>query len=213
MSLWLPILSGSTPSGTSYLLEENFEAPGFENSWTETAGNGTIDPDNQTSPPQGSYNLMMTRGTTNMNIYTSYSAVAETLYFFGAYRSTSFAANQDVLLIQDGAGATLGALNTRSTGALRIASAAATATTTGTMTVDTWYFIWGVWNFSTGAFNVEWQTTATKVGSGNNYASNTGGNTAVTAERVQLQVNATDGSSRLWDYIRVNNAVIGSDPP
>jgi hypothetical protein len=202
-------------SGPSYLLSDNFENTGLSGWTTSLAGGSTAVDSSTTMGVQGTYNAALARGTSTCTIYQAFSGAENMeLWVFFAFRSTYTSSNVDIVQIQDSGGTSIAAINTRSTGALRITSVdpTATATTVGTMSVDTNYFIWAHWNFATGAIDCEWQTDTTKVGSGNNYRSAAAGSAIIgTPARVML-LNPTNSQTRYWDYLRIDDAAIGTAP-
>lgn len=61
-------LSGTGTGGTTYLVDQNFEGAGYDNSetWTETAGSGSIDEDSTSGPLRGSQSLVVASGATSL---------------------------------------------------------------------------------------------------------------------------------------------------
>ena len=171
-------------AGVSYLIKQNFEGTGYDNgeSWTETVGNSTVDEDNTTNVVVGSQYLKLTRNTSGCQVTSPTFANQTEIWIYLIFRTSSLT-NDAFILIQDSGGTTHAQLQIRSSspaGGLRIYNNDALnnfQNTAAGMSVNTDYHIWGHWNLATGAADCEFQTTDTKVGSGNNFASLTGGDT------------------------------------
>lgn len=210
----------NTVSGS--LLFETLEGPGYLNpgNWSESLGGGTITDDYTGTVLAGSYSLFIenSAGTgTTVTRNTAPASATGTLYFFFLFRPLVISAQTRIFVFENSMGTEVCAVDIKADGALIINNGTANATTTGVMSMNTTYFVWGFYAKGTGADGlayIAFSTTGTRPTSGpGNYAEVTTGSmtTDVTDTAVKITNNGGQ-SSAIWDTIIVDDAQIPDNP-
>lgn len=154
-------------SGSSFLLNQNFEGTGYDNgeTWTE-AGTGTVDEDHTGTVIAGSQSLRINLASQNGSSYTEFTAQSALYIKFRFRVASTNGGNQVVATIRDGA-TVLGTLTLA--GASRVLRATAAGGSNGTSTdvlpVDTNLYVWFEYIQGTGANAIcrcGWATTDSK---------------------------------------------------
>lgn len=207
-------------SGATYLVKQDFEGTGYDNSetWSE-AGTGTVDEDYTSVVLAGSQSLrIVTSGTVGRTTSPTFTAQAD-VWVYCLFRPVSIPATQRWVFQLRDASSALCSLRFNSSGTLtiRAGSAGGTATVTA-LSAGTTYHIWmhyikGSGSDATGT--VGFSTSGTKPTSGNEFASHTAGNATTDADRLELgdAAGASSGTIEyLYDKVRVDDASIGDSP-
>ncbi len=206
-----------TPAAT-YLVRQNFEGAGYDNSetWGET-GTGTVDEDyTGITAGEGSQCLRVNLSA-NQGAATNIFAARSTAYAYFMWYSASAATTADICALSDGAG-TARRLTLRTNGSRQLVvlnGATASSATTDAIPQDAWVHIRVRYTQGTGSDGIseaEWSTDGTFTGSGSKFTSTTGTGTT-TVDRIVLGTNAANETmDSSYDKVRVDDAVIGSNP-
>lgn len=162
-------VAAATPpaSGSSFLIEQNFEGTGYDNgeTWTE-AGSGTIDPDESSVVIEGSQSLQFLLSGATGSSYADFSAQSSLFTKFRFRVASTNGGNQVIATIRDGA-TVLGTLTLA--GASRVLRATAAGGSNGTssdvLPLDTNIYIWFEYVAGTGSNAIArcgWATTDSK---------------------------------------------------
>lgn len=161
MSLWLPILSGGTPSAPAYAFTETFEGSqtdsqggtGYDNTgWTSSTASNVPRDTTPPSPLAGTYSwLSATSGILSRTITTT-----GTFYWYCMINLSTATANELMFELRDAGAATVGGVRLRATNAVRIEQAGVNSANTanGTLAATTTYHLWIDWEKGTGANGV-----------------------------------------------------------
>jgi hypothetical protein len=154
-------------SGSSFLLNQNFEGTGYDNgeTWTE-AGTGTVDEDHTSTVIAGSQSLRVNLSAQTGSTYAAFTAINDVYCKFRFRVASTNGGNQIVATIRDGATA-LGTLTLA--GASRVLRATAAGGSNGTssdvLPVNTDIYVWFEYLKGTGANAIcrcGWATTDSK---------------------------------------------------
>lgn len=146
----------TTPGGSSFLIEQNFEGTGYDNgeTWTE-AGSGTIDPDESTVVLAGSQSLQFLLSGANGSSYAAFSTQASVFCKFRFRVASTNGGNQVFATIRSGT--TVLATYTMA-GASRVLRATAAGGANGTSSdavpVDTDLYVWIEYEAGPGTLSV-----------------------------------------------------------
>ncbi len=203
----------------NYFMTENFEAPGYENVWTQ-AGSGGVINDQYNSPPaplQGLYSLRIQNIGDNRRTTNAFSLTHSTVYGFGMVYFPNLPNNREFFGIWN-AGTQLmsvGVLGT--TGSLYVEDAGGFRTSVpNSLSLNTLYFVWFRYTKGTGAnatYEVQFSTSTTKPAGGNDTLTYTTGTSTLDANR--FVIGATGGAASfqiITDKIRLSDTEIGSSP-
>lgn len=202
-------------SCTGFLVCQNAEGAGYDNSESWSESGGTVDEDNTSSPLRGSQDIAITysgdNGTTTMN-FTGSEATVYGSFYYGPGDATP-ASNKTVLYL----------LNSSSTAIMQIivdtsshlgvtCNDGSFSTTTDTMADSTNYHVWYYYTTNgvdTSSCWVEFtaEGTRTPVGSGNKYTSDTGTETD-DADKLYLIHNKNTACQ--YDQILLKTSEIGT---
>jgi hypothetical protein len=210
------------PTGAAaptYLLEENLEAPGWENSWTESLRAGdTVDPDNAAAPAPivGSYSLRITCADDSGTATSETIAVTASdnlyVYLIVNFDSLGNQASRGVAGILDASSNDLSIAFLADSASHNISLWDGTNSDSGTApSADTTYHIWIEYEKGTGANSVSRifvSANATKPGTADTEI--TGGSN--TAQAAKIVLTAKKNMDVVFDKIRVSQTVIGSNP-
>lgn len=193
---------GGGSSCTGLLVCQNFEGTGYDNSetWTETAGSGSIDEDSTTTPLRGSQSLVVTSGATllteTVKTHTTSGEVwGHAIVKFGAAPSTNMP-----LISQVGSGF---GIDFKTTGATQMTCD--TAYTGATAVANTTKHIWWHYKKGTGANAVceYWIGTATTRPA---TQERTVSNGILTLDTTGLSLRARYSSAATFDQVVVDDA-------
>jgi hypothetical protein len=197
---------------TTYLLSEDFEGTGYENSWTESVGNGVVDEDNTASPAPlvGSQSLRLTSGADNDTDNSTYATFSATdpvwVYFIINFDSTGgSASNATFLVISDG-GANYLALYYRAADGVICGYDGSARITGYVVSADTTYHVWVKYDASS-TCEISINTSATKPGS-----PTLSWSTGTTQTFNTIKFTARRNQDIVIDKARVSASEIGSDP-
>jgi hypothetical protein len=203
--------AGVAASGSSYLVEENFEGTGAPTGWTTASEGGTINYDSTTSPLRGSQSLRLTHsGWPGARVYKAFTAQSQ-VYLFARVRWAADAGDDTpILTLRDSSGNTLCTLLVRSGGgAFRLYHGTTFGNASSSPTANTTYYVWISYTAGTGAngaATLHWGTATTKPGSADISVS-TG---TATADAAQIHCETGEyGGTHDYDQILVSDEAIG----
>lgn len=200
--------------GTAYVLKEDFEGSGYQNSWTE-GGTGTVDED--ATGLDGAQGLMISGTVQQPRTTNTLGSAYSSLDYFFLFQMTNIpAATVRFFEIKDSSGASAAIVSILTDGTLRITPAGGlNATTTDAMSVNTTNRIWVHYEKGTGANaigSVAFSTDDTRPLSGNKFKSSTNG-TGTTDVQTEVFGRAANATWTIWvDKFRINPS-IGDSPP
>lgn len=210
-SLWTP---------PSYLLKQDFEGTGYDNSetWTEVSGKPWVDADNTQFAINGSQNLILRYTNGAPGEVSAFWNVGGTtnvgeVYVFTAFKTVLSNANNIVFQMRSNL-TDEGFVRINASGNVEIfsRSGSGTAATSDTIFTNTTYYFLAHWNNPSGTGDVEFSTTATFTGSGNKRAAYTGAtDTGYKMNKLVLQA-VVAGSTNYFDYVRVDDVAIQNSP-
>jgi hypothetical protein len=202
----------------TYLAQQDFEGAGYDNgeTWTENVGGGTVDEDSTATVLEGSQSLSLVSSAQTVNTYKTITANS-TIYAYAKVRVVSRSGTPRILVVLDGSGNPLSYVTYQADNTLHIRSGTAGGTSTvGTISTGTTYHLRMRYTKGTGAnsfASIEFSTTGSFTGSGNNYAEHTSGNATADASRFMCGSNISTTYSLIHDKIRVDDVIIGDNPP
>lgn len=205
--------------GPTWLLQEDFEGTGYENSWSE-AGTTTPDEDFSTSGLglPGSQCLRINTTGTGNSTHTLAAGHQTMEVYFQIYITTLFTAEQTLVAFLDVSDVVVYEVRLRTAGTLRVraGSTSPQANTTDAMSTATLYHCWGRFeNNGSGASvgTVEFSTTGTRSGSGNKFISVTTGPSSTDARKLRFGPTSTVTASDVKiDHVKLDDATIGNSP-
>lgn len=205
--------------GITYLLQENFEGTGYENSWTE-AGTGTIDKDYTGTVLEGSQSLRINLSSQSGRTTNTLSVDQAIIEAYFLFRPVAIPSGQrQIWASKDSGGNYMGELQINASGALIAqAGGGSTATTTGTLSAGTTYHVWVRVATGTGAngvCSVGFSTDGTRPTSGNNYKSSSNG-TRTTSNHFTIfgsYAAATTTFEWIFDKYRITDGTTIGDNP
>jgi len=202
-----PTVAGG--GGPTYLLEENFEGPGYEQSWTES---GTVDDQYQAVQLAGDYSCQVQASSyTKHDLGSGYSELW--IYFMLQMEDLPGAAAYIARTRNSTDTATECHIQMDSSGRLYVAHPNTSPVTTDSMSTGVPYHVWIHIKNGTGdaVASVEFATSDTRVGSGNKYTQTPAGQTQTDPHQVfRLEVSASQQA--VYDKVRVDDEDIGSSP-
>jgi hypothetical protein len=208
--------SCSDSSCTGFIVCQNFEGTGYDNSetWTESIGtNGIVNEDDTTSTVlRGSQQLKIYAGDASKTSYSRVSLVSDRTEIWGHIKvrfDASYPYSDPFFLILDSGYGITARLSRNTNGTLKFYQGTSIATTTDATANNTDYHIW--FHFTsgsgTGAGSVGFSTTTTEPTSGTKYASYTGA-TSTAARYVEAY--QTDQTTTYFDQVLVKTTSIGT---
>lgn len=209
---------GAAAPAPTYLINQNFEGTGYDNSetWTESSGSSTIDEDYTATVLYGSQSLNVV-GTVGADAYAkspAFTAQSE-VWFYWLFRPVVSAnANR---IIYRGMLAGVNKFNVRlklTTKALELYDlTGGSAVTVATISTGTTYHIWGHYKADPdGILEIAFSTDGVKPTSGNNYASSTAGTLADNVDNVQVGNFSAATDDFIIDRVLVDDVEIGDNP-
>ena len=208
--------TGGTAATPAYLVSEDFEGAGYENSWTESGG-GTIDEDYTTTVLVGSQSLGIVNasGQTTNYAYTNYTAQDNT-YVYLRFRTNTLSVQREIVNILDSSNNSLCLVQAISTNDIRATTGGGSVATVGMITNNVEYHFWVRYSKGTGSngvCSVGFSTDGTEPTSGDNFVSKTNSTSTAQGSRLFLGGYANSTSIlRIYDKIRVLETSIGSNP-
>jgi len=212
--------NGSTPEAPTYLINQNFEGTGYDNSETWTTSVGTPEPDYTGVVLLGSQSLRSTVNGEAERARADFTG-ADTLYGYLLFRREGINPVGDRLFFEltiNGSTTRALTLSVTSTGQLKVGdlSGSHTGTTVSTMSTGTTYHIWWSYTKGTGsnaAGTCAFSTDGTKPTSGNNFEDFTTGTSTVQGGRVWLGYTSTNSNADfIYDKVLIDDVDIGSNP-
>lgn len=202
-------LASGGGGGSSYLIEQNFEGTGYDNSesWVE-AGTGTIDEDSTTSPLLDSQSLRTSATTQTARATTPDFAAQDDMWVYFQFRVNGSlpAGAITVLTIRNNADGECLRVRLLASGALSVRAGGGTdSPTTDTLSSDTVYHVRAHYIKGSGANavgQVEFSTTSTFLGSGNKWKESTNGTATTDAVKFGLGQFLSSGTFN-FDFDRV----------
>lgn len=201
----------------NYFMREDFEAPGYENVWTQ-AGSGTIN-DQYNTPPaplQGLYSLRIQLVADNRRTTNAFASDHSTVYGFGMVYFPNLPNDREVFGLWNDGTLLLNIRVINATGSLNVDDGSTSASTVDGLSLNTLYYVWFRYTKGTGAdafYEVAFSTDTTKPTSGNKYKSLSVGVSTLNANR--FVVGATAGVTSyqiITDKLRLSDTNIGSNP-
>lgn len=212
--------------GATYLVQQDFEGTGYDNSetWTES-GLGTANEDDTTSPSPlvGSQSLRATSSANTVRVespnFTAISEIHGYLVFNPVNTATAGNTRKFITLENSGGGSAEGIILTDGD-SFTITHGGASATIEDAFTENTTIHFWFRWKAKVGAADGEaeiwWSTDSTKPGAGTKHQGLVNGTGSGTAMRAIAIGCAPDDSNVSWtviyDKVRVDDEAIGSAP-
>jgi hypothetical protein len=206
------------PTGASYLIKQNFEGTGYDNSeaWSES-GTGTMDEDYATSPMEGSQSLRIALSSTTGRVSSpAFTAQSDLWAYFQIKILGSLPAATTTIAEMQAASTDCLRLRLLTSGALDVRAGGGTpVATTGTLTPGTVYHVWIHYIAGTGAngfSSVGFSPDGTKPTSGTNYAEMTTGTATASPSSQRLGQSTSATIELLYDKVRVSASAIGDNP-
>lgn len=213
------LLSKKAPdSSITYLINENFDAPGFEitspNAWVSS---GTVLSNSTVFPVNGTSGLELRRVGANASASIYWPDIGpgtnlQQVGVFTAVATTITNLTAQLFAIQTN-GTTKGFVRVNSNARIQIwdSAGAVSASPADAVSTNSVFYVWAFWNHAAGTGDVEWATTPVKLGSGSKYAALTGGQTGMQVNQLTLLADRT-GQTNYNDYVRVHTNGISSNP-
>jgi len=207
--------SGSAPA-PSYLVNQNFEGTGYDNSesWSETTSSGTVDED---------YTGVVLLGSQSLRLNSNEGEVVDTKTSFTA-QSTAWAFclfqpktwNSSVgdtqFYLADGSNNILAGMFVQNDGTVKFkvngSSSAASATT---LSLDQTYYVW-IHYVTSGTCTLYMSTTSTRPSSDGSGAVVLTGTAAATNTSKVILYNGYFGGQFIFDKVLVSGSEIGNNP-
>jgi hypothetical protein len=220
------LLGGSppteAPSGPTYLVKQDYEGTGYDNSetWTE-AGTGTKDEDYATSPAPlvGSQSLRLAlssqNGTTQCNLSTS----AGTCDAYFVVHFVSLPANGKIWFrLRNSSNTMICYVMMNTSNRITVGSGTGTAITTNSISAGTTYHFWVSYSkdadggSASGTASVAFSTDGVRPLSGNAYAATAVGSQTTDVHHVIIGPENNSTWEGIFDRVRVDDATIGDNP-
>lgn len=211
------VVSSGGGGGISYLVNQNFEGTGYDNSETWTESSPGPNPDYTTSPAplHGSQSLRFFDTTHNVSTYTTFTANGD-IYGHLMVRWTALPSSSiQFVRIGDGSGTQQGFLRISAAGGITVGNGSSEDGPTDAMSSGTTYHVWFRYNKGTGANGnayVAFSTDATEPTSGTKYKSISNGTSTADAARLTLQHDADSTFDAVMDQVMVGTSDIGTPP-
>lgn len=207
-------------AGSSYLINQNFEGTGYDNSetWTEF-GTATIDEDYTGVVLAGSQSLRIkSTASSGRAVSPTFSDASDCWVYFLFRPVTIPGTSHGAAMLRNGTTVVL-TITINATGSLSIRNGSSGGTTTtNTMSTGTTYHVWGHYIAGSGADgfgSVGFSTTGTKPTSGTSYTEHTTGNGTASVNAMQCGSQSGEGSDTfefIYDKVLVSASSIGDSP-
>lgn len=214
-------LQAPASAGPTYVLQENFDGTGYQNTWVEV-GSGTINEDYATSPAplEGTQSLYISASVQNPRTTNVLAVTYDSLYGYAQVHWTTIPSSTGIKwLAFQCAGTNVFSVESRGTtnGVMMRAANTAIFTTTGIMPQDSTFYIWwgytkGTGNNASAYFAYSGDTTKPSAGA-SNYISTATGNASGAVEVCLLGLQANATMTLIYDKLRLSATDIGNDPP
>lgn len=195
--------SVTTLAGVSYLINQNFEGTGYDNSESWTTQNSTIDPDYTATVLAGSQSLALS-GSGGPNVYnTNTFTASSSVYVRFMFRISSYpGSNSTIFRLENGTNAqTWVQLGT--TGGLRLYHNGVSVDSLSNISVNTTYYIW-VRYTNSGVGEIGVSTTSTQP------TMATISNGADTQQINRVRAISSFNAIHIYDDIKVSTTAFGS---
>lgn len=210
-ALDVSVLGGTAGGGggPTYLVNQNAEGTGYDNSETWTESNNP-DEDYTTVALRGSQSIACEADYSSS--YIAFTPISGTAYFFFRFQASDLpATNASFFHIRDTDGNVLGSLRLYSDGDVRAYHGTANATVQSEVAADTTYYIWGEYTSgsgSDGTLDVYIGTSTTKPTVDIQI---TTGTSTVDMGRAMVERDSADtGHTYIFDQILVDDETIGN---
>lgn len=203
-----PAASCADTSCTGFLVCQNLEGTGYDNSETWVEDVGTPNEDYTTTVLRGSQSLFITEGNT---VYFDLTASSEVYIHFRIRFTTDPAGDVEVMKLWNSAFSTIFTFSRADTEIAVIHHGSDTTTTTATLAANTAYHLWIHYAKGTGAngvHDIRISTTATMPVSAD--ASSSSGVSTTDADYLAFKSAAGSGLSYIVDQILVKTTSIGT---
>ncbi len=207
-------------SCTGFIVCQNFEGTGYDNSesWYASGGSGyVINPDYTTTILRGSQSDYLYSGTETYayNRIDTFTAAGE-VYFHALWNPAVVVSGDYSMVVQFSTAADAGNFTVyRRTGnVLSVSCGGAESLTVGAFTPTTTYRLWGHYKKGTGAnaeCSIEFTAISTKspTGTGDNYIARTNGTRTTDVERIHLRTAyETSASTSIFDQVLLKTTAI-----
>lgn len=206
------LLLAPAASSPTYLIKQDFEGTGYDNSetWTEIGGN-YYDSDNPLYTATGSHSMMIVGAGSSLQSPT-FADSAVSSYFFSY--ATSLVSSQHEFFSTFNAGSQQVACFVRSTGRIAIYDQVIGfgPSPSDAIPNDSLIYIWIDLNHITGDSTLCWSTDQTKPTSGSKFATAASSlTTGLVVNRVWLETGPAS-QTNWWDKVRADDVAIGSSP-
>jgi hypothetical protein len=203
--------------GPSYLISQNFEGAGYDNSetWTESGAanedyTGTVLAGSQSLRINTSASIITTRSTFSAN------SPVELYFLFRPASAIPGATTRIVRIEGDGAVPECADISINSTGTLWVRHGnAGSASSVSAMSADTTYHVWIRFtkhNGATGTVTGAFSTDGIRPLSGNQFVTHSGSALTGNATLVRLGVAVAGTADFIYDKVRVDDDTIGDNP-
>lgn len=204
------------PGGATYLLEENFNATGYDLVWTESLGTPNEDYATSPAPLEGAQSILLDNTSTTQRANSPTFAEQSTVHGYFLLNVTSLpdSGNSDTYSFKSNT-TTICTVQLNASGAMRIVCGAVNSSATvATVTEGTTYHVWPSYTAGTGAnaaASLGFSTDGTKPTSGNNFTSMSNGTSTQGADSIRLSTSSV-GTIVIIDKVRVDDEEIGDNP-
>jgi hypothetical protein len=208
-------------SSTNYLIKQDFEGAGYDNSetWTES-GTGTIDEDYTGVVLSGSQSLRLNvSAQTARTISPTFSGQTDCWVYFLFRPATATASGTPSICDLRSGSTFVSRVSTDTAGKLTVRNGTSGGVTTvGGMTAGVTYHVWMHYTAGSGANGVSavaFSTDGVRPTGGNNFAQHTSGNATAGADNLTLGQSVGSGTHTfdfIFDKARVDDATIGDNP-
>jgi hypothetical protein len=204
------VFGGGGGGGGSFLINQNFEGAGYDNSESWTEG-GTWDEDYTTTVLTGSQSCHHVDGG---SLTSPDFAAQSDVWIYLQIQFTSVVDNTEILSLRSSGGADLAILKTRPVRLFRIeCGSVPSADTSDAFSTATKLHVWIHYTKGTGGngfASIGYSTDGTKPTAGNKYTQVTTGD--ATADGVRLRFNGEVGNTYIVDRILISASSIGDNP-
>jgi len=205
--------------GPSYLVNQNFEGTGYDNSESWTEAGSTLDKDYTTSPIVGSQSLKITQAATSCSAYKTFTSSGKVWFFARVRFDATPSSSTKIFTFRNGA-TECASYSIRSDGLITTTAGGGTANNSATTSVTTAtdYYFWGTYEPGSGAnaksefgFSTD-GTVPTFVAASNRTCVSANGTVTGNADRFYLGTTTSGTITTVYDKVLVDDAVIGSNP-
>lgn len=212
-----PRQAAAAGGGATYLVKQDFEGTGYDNSetWSEAAGDPNEDYTGTVLAGSQSLLLDGTSATQRTDSPTFASTADAWVYMLIRVTDLPSSTENFITLISTGPVGLFSA-DITSGGNLRVSGSVNSATTVSAMSVDTTYHVWIHYVAGSGVnavCSVAFSTDGVRPTTGNNFTSVSNGSETASLNFVRLRADTGVTFICIQDKIRVDDALIGDNPP